>query len=332
MRARGNFIDLAEAVRERHAINAVAFAYADEGRPVSAFANGGDPEGNSIGDDALFRMASVSKPVAAMVVLRLAEAGLWDLDEPLSAHAVPEPIADDPRRDKVTTRMVLRHLSGLPNTHSGEGVTFLFDPGTKQHYSGEAFYWLRDAVEAKFGRPFQSLAKEHLFAPAGMTASSFSFPEGGEALYVGKLHGGYLFDRPEDWDESKIVGGLVTTADDLLRFIRFMNDRAGLSDELWQEMTTPNEVDLLEEGEEDRFGLGWVISDEGPLVLSHGGSERGARTFLALLPEEGAGAAVATNASGGVPAIRTLFEASLKRTRDLPTLEAEFADWESYDW
>ncbi|MEE4208923.1 MAG: serine hydrolase domain-containing protein, partial [Parvularcula sp.] len=277
---------VAAEARGAYGVNAVAFAWAERGETPSLFTQGQMPDGTSAAPDALFRMASVSKPVAAMVVLRLADAGLLDFDEPLAEHIIPEPIKDDPRALKVTPRMVLRHLSGLPNTHSGDGVTFLHDPGTVQYYSGEAFYWLRDAVEAKFGRSFQDLAEEYLFTPAGMTSSSFRFPEGAEARYVGKLHGDYLFDPPSDWNESKIVGGLLTTSADLGRFIAFMNQGAGLSDDLWADMATPNDEALLPEGETDRFGLGWVVDRTDGLILSHGGSEYGARTFIAILPEE----------------------------------------------
>ena len=313
-------------------IHAIGLAYAAPGRTFTA-TRGMEADGDPAGETTLFRMASVSKPVAAMVVLKLADAGLWSLDAPLSDYVVPDEIAGDPRHLQVTSRMVLRHVSGLPNTGSSEPLAFMHDPGARQSYSGEAFYWMRDAIEAALGRSFQALAVDHLFAPAGMTHSTFIFPADGDAHYAGKLHGDFMFALPDDWHESKIVGGLLTTAPDLAGFERYMLDGAGLSRHLYEDMITPNASSMLdpEGGREQRFGLGWVVEREPYLVLSHGGSERGARTFMAIAPEQDRALSVATNASGGLPAIRTLFHRLWLDDQPHPAIEAEFERWERFD-
>src|SRR5262245_1236982 len=68
--------------------------------------------------DSLFRIASLSKPLTAVVVLRLAEQGQMDLDShPYDtlgwAHeAPPEGATVDPRLKQVTVRQLLQHTGG----------------------------------------------------------------------------------------------------------------------------------------------------------------------------------------------------------------------------
>ena len=62
----------------------------------------------------MFEAASLGKPLFAYAVLRLVDAGRFDLDRPLYDYP-PVPEADTPRMRRVTARHVLSHTSGLPN-------------------------------------------------------------------------------------------------------------------------------------------------------------------------------------------------------------------------
>ncbi len=62
-----------------------------------------------------FNVASLTKPVTAMVALRLVSLGKWKLDEPLDQYWTDPDIANDPRRKMLTTRIVLSHQTGFPN-------------------------------------------------------------------------------------------------------------------------------------------------------------------------------------------------------------------------
>jgi hypothetical protein len=111
-----------------------------------AFGTLGDSAGTPVNEETIFSAASLSKPVFAYVVLRLAERDLIDLDRPL-AQALDEPrITHDPRGRRITPRMVLSHGTGLPNW-GGERLELQFDPGTGFGYSGEGFVYLQRAVE-----------------------------------------------------------------------------------------------------------------------------------------------------------------------------------------
>jgi len=63
----------------------------------------------------VFEAASLSKPVMAYAVLKLADAGKLDLDKPLSQYLDKPYIDNDERLNLITARRVLTHTTGFPN-------------------------------------------------------------------------------------------------------------------------------------------------------------------------------------------------------------------------
>src|SRR5205085_3694877 len=116
------------------------------------------------------------KPVVAMLTLKLVSQGRWDLDEPLSHYFIEPDLANSPNLVKVTTRLVLTHQTGLPNWRGNEPdkkLSFAFEPGTGVKYSGEAYQYLRQALEHKFKKPLDQLARPTILRPWGMKDTRF---------------------------------------------------------------------------------------------------------------------------------------------------------------
>src|SRR5690606_24352809 len=65
--------------------------------------------------NSVFNVASLAKPVTAMVALRLASMRKWDLDEPLFHYWIDPDVAQDKNHKQLTTRHVLSHQSGFTN-------------------------------------------------------------------------------------------------------------------------------------------------------------------------------------------------------------------------
>ncbi len=132
--------------------------------------------GTPVTAETLFEAASLSKPVFAYMVLKLAERGELDLDRPLS-EILPHPDLDDPRRDQLTARQVLSHTTGLPNWRPGRWsdnpgpLVLSFDPGSRFSYSGEGFEYLRRVVEKLTGSGLEDLATREIFEPLGMSST-----------------------------------------------------------------------------------------------------------------------------------------------------------------
>ncbi|MGC4046561.1 MAG: serine hydrolase domain-containing protein [Armatimonas sp.] len=128
-------------------------------------------------DDSVFEAASLSKPVFAYVVLKLADEKLIDLDRPLVQYRRPGYLSDHPDIDRITTRDVLRHSTGLPNwrNNPAEKLTLAFKPGSRYGYSGEGFFWLQLVVEQIEGKGIDSVMRSRLFEPAEMKGSAFTW-------------------------------------------------------------------------------------------------------------------------------------------------------------
>ena len=123
-----------------------------DGWPVEFAAAGvADPDGHvSTHGDATHavRLASVSKPVAALATLVAAEEGVVDLDEPAGPPGS-------------SVRHLLAHTSGLPF----EGTEPIARPGQRRIYSNEAFRVLADHVAERAEMPFAEYVREAVCGP-----------------------------------------------------------------------------------------------------------------------------------------------------------------------
>ncbi|MBO9728418.1 MAG: beta-lactamase family protein [Chitinophaga sp.] len=250
----------------------------------------------------LFNIASQTKPVTAMLTMKLVQAGLWQLDEPLSHYWIDPDIADNPWLNKITTRIVLSHQTGFPNWRSDNGDTklrFTFEPGTKFRYSGEGFEYLRHALENKFHQPLNVLMEKYLFKPLGMRntqdwsekldTSRFAMWHNGQ----GQRYGVSIQTPVSAADD------LITTVEDYCKFGMATMNGLGLSDTLFADMVRP-QVKV-----KDNYYrcLGWGLVTglpSGEYALEHGGSDVGVRTMAVFLPKSKSGVVVMTNADNGM--------------------------------
>jgi len=126
----------------------------------------------------VFEDASLSKPVFAYLVMQLVDQGRIDLDRPLVEYRRPSYLADHPWIALVTARDVLRHTTGLPNWRTSpatEKLAPMVKPGTRIDYSGEGVFWLQLVVETITGQSLDESMQAHLFGPAGMKDSSYTW-------------------------------------------------------------------------------------------------------------------------------------------------------------
>ena len=304
-------------------VPAVAVAVLDRGEPVFEQVFGRDAHGDPATAATLFRVASLTKPVTTMTVLRLAEQKLWNLDAPLSEYWTDPDIAGDARHAQLTTRLALQHRTGLPNWRNGR-LAFLADPDKEWSYSGEGFEYMRRAIEKKLGKNLEELAREYVFTPAGMTDTSYVWKDSIEPRYAGEFYriGEMLnYSRPT---EPNAAAGLVTTIGDYGRFAAWvMND--ALTSPTFREMTKTRRGPPFDFTQ----GLGWIIGRDkrGHIVLDHGGSQIGIRTQVILLPQSGRGLVVLTNASNGGAIIRAILNATLNADGSLELVDRMIPEW-----
>lgn len=204
----------AAVVRDGEVVFARGFGFADVERRIAA-----TPE-------TVYDVASVTKPIAAAVALRLAEQGVLDLDRPMAEYSEwadfcrdfseqPSIFARDLRCESPHS---LRHLL----THTALGR-----PGTAFSYNPVLYSWASRPIQDAAAAPFSALVEEHVFRPAGMTRSARKHrdlplradlaAEIAVPYHVDSM-GALVRSPPGSPQGDGAAGGVVSTVLDLARF------------------------------------------------------------------------------------------------------------------
>jgi CubicO group peptidase (beta-lactamase class C family) len=227
--------------------------------------------------DTKFVAFSVNKPVTAVLVFQLVDAGKLKLKDRLDhffANLAGKPAG------AITIRQLLAHTSGIEeiiDRHRDRRITpadleaaVVRKPGSYA-YSSSGFVCLALVLEAVTGRSYAELLEESILRPAGM-ASSGVLHSGVEVpgLATGyRIEGGKsvispLGIPPEVMDGA---GSLYTTVGDLARFDQALRDEKILSRRMQELMLTR---------QEDDRALGWALGEQdGKYFPWHKGSYRG---------------------------------------------------------
>lgn len=262
--------------------------------------------------DTVFRAASLTKPVFAYVVLRLADRGVLDLDAPLASY-IPYPrVEHDERHRKITARRVLSHTTGLPNWAWGQDhIPFQFEPGEAWGYSGEGFVYLQKAVEKLAGMPLADLARREVFDPLGMTRSRLAWDPALEGNTVTGINAQGQTEPLPRPTEANAAGSLLTTAEDYGRFLVAVLEGRGLKPETraawfkpqaqvqskWGDPKSPRQPGVF-------WGLGWGL--EGEDTFWHWGHEDAWRAFVVVRRDGKAGFVYFANSHDGLSIVKAL--------------------------
>ena len=191
-------------IMQKWSIPGAALAISDQGRLVYARGFGyADKEAQiQVQPGSLFRLASISKTLTGMTIIKLAEEGRLNLDAKfmdLLPGLQPVPtVAFDARMRNITVRMLVQHTGGwerdVPNDASLQfasaakalGIPYAsltpdlmarwaisqkldFDPGSKYSYSQAGYLLLGRIIERITGKKYEDAVREKLLTPAGVT-------------------------------------------------------------------------------------------------------------------------------------------------------------------
>lgn len=308
-----NCLDSIPAWMAKHKVPVIATAIIENGKIKQTRLFGKLDNGKPVTANTLFNVASLTKPVTAIVTLILADAGQWDLDEPLYHYWVDPDLKTDPRYKKITTRILLSHQSGFPNWRSQNAdkkLAFMFDPGTKYGYSGEGFEYLRHAVEAKFQRTLQQLADSVLFKPLRMRSTRYGWSSALDSTRFAEPHN----DKGElilmkKVDQIIAADWLVTTIKDYAKFALSVVNQQVLSPRLFTGMVTPQVS--MKAGTIESMGLGWEVMrplQNGEYLMIHTGADDGVKTMILLFPQTKRGIILFTNGNNGFDVIKKVIK------------------------
>lgn len=296
----------------QHNIPSVGIGLINNGKLQQVRLYGEKHKGHPVDSKTIYKIASLTKPIAAIITLKLVEKGLWDLDEPVANYHIDNDVKDAPELNLLTTRLILSHRSGFPNWRylsETNTLEFEFEPGVKFQYSGEGFEYLRKALEAKFNKGIEDLAEELLFEPLGMNNTHFywndAIDEDNYAVEHDEMGRALEYQK---YKTASAAANLLTTVEDYGTFMAHIINGAGLSDALYQEFVTPysNKKNGID------WGLGCELlldlDDQGEFAIMHGGGDYGLKTLMLLLPKSKKGLLIFTNSENGMAVWRKLAE------------------------
>jgi CubicO group peptidase (beta-lactamase class C family) len=302
----------ARAQRDGRAPSLVAGVVRDGGLAWSA----GRGEVAEPHTDVQYRLGSISKPVTAIVVLRLRDEGLLHLDDPLDRHLPGTPLGDR------TIGQLLSHVAGASAESPGgwwertQGGSLddlalgaddvVLGAGRRFHYSNLGFGLLGELVATLRGTTWEDAVTAEVLAPLGMVRTT---PRPVQPAAAGTaVHPWADVVLPEPEHHAGVMaaaGQLWATLDDLARFGAFLLGDTGdvLDPTTLEEMAVPAGVDDSAAGW-SAYGLGLqVVRVDGRTLIGHGGSMPGFLAGVFVDRDEQIGAVSLANTTSGLDAV-----------------------------
>lgn len=262
------------------------------------------------------RIASVTKQFAAVAILQLAEAGKLKIGD-----SIQEYVAFPVKEHSITIEHLLTHTSGIADFTRSAAYTpeayardislpelialfanepLEFAPGTKWSYSNSGYILLTAIIEKASGQTWPDYAREHLFEPAGMVASSAAVtgdPLDVEAVgYAEGVHGWEpAYPISLSWPQA--AGGIRSTVRDMWAWNRSVFTGKLTSATM---MAKAHRAFHLSDGSATDYGYGWFLQNvQGSPTIEHNGGIDGFNSASLYLPEEDLYVAVLVNRQNG---------------------------------
>ncbi len=187
------------AFLREHEVPGASVAIAKDNRLVYArgFGEADKQLGLAVQPNMRFRIASISKPITAVAILRLIELGLLRLDDnPFAVLKIALPADADPRLRKITVRHLLHHTAGWDRALSfdpmfrpiiiakalnvpapakpNDVIKYMlnqpldFDPGVRYAYSNFGYCILGRLIEKASGQDYENFVRKEILTPLGM--------------------------------------------------------------------------------------------------------------------------------------------------------------------
>jgi CubicO group peptidase (beta-lactamase class C family) len=278
-------------------------------------------DGTPVVNTTPFKLGSVSKSITSLAIMKLAEDGKIDIEQPVVTYLPWFQTSDKKRSDQVTIKHLLSHKSGFSKTlgnrnqddtslddHRMESAvrelkdsSLLFSPGSAFHYSNTNYQILGYLVELLSGKRYSEYVGESIFLPLGMNQS---FMQDNKSRLNGAAKGHiYWFGQPQSQTDNLGVlttpqGGVYSSVQDMTQYLKML-----LSDEAIVISNQSKEKMFAFESPEDQngYGLGWVLAKiDGKKINYHYGHSAGFESLISYSNDLDIGWFVAVNVSSAI--------------------------------
>ena len=312
---------LIESELEATGTPGAAFVFVHDGKVVHARGYGvPDLASGAKVDPArtVWPIASISKAVTAMAVLKLVEDGRADLDTDVNRYLKSLQVPSE-GLPPLTLRHLLSHTGGLDELPGRQFdgrepqdlATFLRDrivryraPGQLTAYSTYGILLSALVLEDLTGERYDEYLRENIFAPAGMASARMMTHRGDEhgVAIPYQIDDGRAEPMPFEWYVSTPASSIVATAEDMgrLLLVHLAGGRAGARRILTGKLTQA----MHEQQATVHAGVpGWSLGLQmdrvnGRDIAEHGGDIGGFSALFVLIPEEDAGFYIVNHGEG----------------------------------
>ena len=255
----------------------------------------------------IYRIASVSKNIAATALAHMVKEGLIDLDASLYQYIPYFP----KKRYDFTIRQLAGHTAGIRGYRGKEyGLNesysikdslrifkddeLLFKPGTNYHYNSFDWVLISLAMQEASGIPFEEYVQEKVLKPLALqntfpefigSSSKIEIKLDNElATFYSRKRTGFRKAIPVNNQYKLAGGGYLSTSDDIAKFGQAYLDNGVLDKAVISEFLTSENIN----GNPTYYGLGWQVSEDkkGRAFYGHVGNGVGGYSNLFIYPKE----------------------------------------------
>jgi len=248
----------------------------------------------------IFRIASISKNIAATALAFMVKEGAIDLSSSLYNYVPYFP----KKKYDFSIRQLASHTAGIRGYRGKEyGLNksysikdsleifknddLLFKPGTNYHYNSYDWVLISLAMQEASGIPFEEYVKQNVLLPFGMHDTiPERHPEHSRIDFNTKFYTksalGFRKAIPVNNFYKLAGGGYLSTSSDIAKFGKAILGKGIIGDELFSQFLTSESID----GNPTYYGLGWQVSEDkkGRGFYGHVGNGVGGYSNLFIYP------------------------------------------------
>jgi CubicO group peptidase (beta-lactamase class C family) len=248
----------------------------------------------------LFRIASASKPIAAMALAKMVADKKIDLDTSFYEY-----VPYFPKKEyDFTIRQLASHTAGIrgyrgkeyalnkPYSIKESLIIFQddpleFQPGTDYLYTSFDWVMISLAMEEVSGKPFSEYVKKEVLEPLGMHSTYVEYPEVSKrykATPYTRRRSGFRLAIQVDNQYKLAGGGYLSTSEDLAKLGQASIENTLIPAEIMTQFLTPQRA----KGHSTYYGLGWQVSEDfkGRPYIGHVGNGIGGYSNFLVYPQE----------------------------------------------
>jgi len=307
--------------RYHQSVGIVVGVIEPEGRRVVSYGWMGMNDPRPVNGDTLYEIGSITKVFTSLILAGMVERGEVALNDPLAKYLPAGVRVPDRNGEQITLYDLATHRSGLPRSPSNfspkgpddpfanypeeqlfaflSGYNLTRDIGAKFEYSNPGVALLGNALARRAGRDFESLVRERVLVPLGMTSTGFSLSSDLKSRLAAGHTSAFRLTPAPNWNFPALAGAgaLRSTANDMLTFLAA---NLGYAETPLASSMAAMVKSRRDVSESAKIGLGWFIEKQkGAEIVWHNGGTFGYKAFAGYDPKSRIGVLVLSNNTGG---------------------------------